>query len=50
MKVGDLVELAAWDEAEAFIRMIRENFYDLMQSKKQGGITLQIAEKGYGEE
>lgn len=40
----------AFDEAEAFIRMIRENFYDFMQSKKQGGVKLEVAQKGYGEE
>lgn len=40
----------AFDEAEAFIRMIRENFYDLIQSKKQGGVKLEVAQKGYGEE
>lgn len=40
----------AFDEAEAFIRLIRENFFELVQSKKRGGITLQIAEQGYGEE
>jgi hypothetical protein len=29
---------------------LRENIFVLVQSKKRGGITLQIAEKGYGEE
>lgn len=40
----------AFDGAVAFIRLIRENFYDIVQSKKQGGVKLEIAEKGYGEE
>jgi hypothetical protein len=40
----------AFDEAEAFIRLIKENFYDILQSKKQGGVKLEIAQKGHGEE
>jgi hypothetical protein len=39
-----------WGQQEAFARLLRENFFELVQSKKRGGITLQIAEKGYGEE
>jgi len=38
-----------WGEQEAFARLLRENFFVLVQSKKRGGITLQVAEKGYGE-
>jgi len=39
-----------WGQQEAFARLLRENFFELVQSKKRGGITLQIAEKGYDEE
>ena len=39
-----------WGQQEAFARLLRDNFFELVQSKKRGGITLQIAEKGYGEE
>lgn len=37
-------------EAEAFARMIREVFPDMVQSKKRGGVKLEVAEKGYDEE
>ena len=39
-----------WGQQEAFARLLKENFFELVQSKKRGGITLHIAEKGYGEE
>lgn len=39
-----------WGQQEAFARLLRENFFELVQSKKRGGITLQIADKGYVEE
>ena len=32
---------------EAFIRMLRENFSEVIQSKKQGGISLEVKEHGY---
>lgn len=40
----------AFEEAEAFIRLIKENFRGLVQTKKQGGLKLEIAQEGYGEE
>lgn len=40
----------AFDEPATFIRLLRENFPDIIQSKKCGGVKLEVAEKGYGEE
>lgn len=40
----------AFDESATFIRLLRENFPDMIQSKKRGGVKLEVAEKGYGEE
>jgi hypothetical protein len=34
-------------EAEAFARMVREVFPDIVQSKKRGGISLDVKEHGY---
>ena len=34
-------------EAEAFARMTREIFPDMVQSKKRGGISLDVKEHGY---
>ena len=34
-------------EAEAFARMIREVFPDMVQSKKRGGVSLDVKENGY---
>ena len=36
-----------WGEHEALIHLIREQFCDLVQSKKRGGIKLEVREKGY---
>jgi hypothetical protein len=34
-------------EAKAFERMIREVFPDMVQSKKRGGVSLEVKEHGY---
>ena len=34
-------------EAKAFIRMITEVFPDMVQSKKRGGVSLDVKENGY---
>lgn len=34
-------------EAKAFMRMIREVFPDMVQSKKRGGVSLDVKEHGY---
>ena len=36
-----------WGEQEALIGLIREHFSMYTQSKKQGGIKLEVREKGY---
>lgn len=36
-------------EAEAFARMIREVFPDMVQSKKRGGVSLEVKECGYAD-
>lgn len=40
----------AFDESATFIRLLRDIFPDMIQSKKRGGLKLEVAEKGYGEE
>ena len=37
-------------EAEAFARMIREVFPDMVQSKKRGGVSLEVKECGYADD
>lgn len=37
-------------EAEAFARMIREVFPDMVQSKKRGGVSLEVEEYGYSDD
>ena len=37
----------AWGEQEALIHLFREHFSYYVQSKKQGGIKLEVREKGY---
>lgn len=37
-------------EAKAFIRMIREVFPDMVQSKKRGGVSLEVKEYGYADD
>ena len=39
-----------WGDNESFIHLIREHFIDLVQSKKRGGIKLEVREKGYSDE
>ena len=34
-------------EAKAFMRMLREVFPDMIQSKKRGGVSLDVKEHGY---
>jgi hypothetical protein len=36
-----------WGEHEALMHLFREHFNDFAQSKKQGGIKLEVREKGY---
>jgi len=36
-----------WGEQEALIRLFREHFSGYTQSKKVGGIKLEVREKGY---
>ena len=36
-----------WGEHETLIHLIREQFCDLVQSKKRGGIKLEVRVKGY---
>ena len=36
-----------WGEQEALIHLFREHFSMYTQSKKQGGIKLEVREKGY---
>ena len=36
-----------WGKQEALIHLIQEQFCDLVQSKKRGGIKLEVREKGY---
>ena len=36
-----------WGEQEALIHLFREHFSEYTQSKKQGGIKLEVREKGY---
>ena len=37
-------------EAKAFMRMIREVFPDMVQSKKRGGVSLEVKEYGYADD
>ena len=37
-------------EAKAFMRMIREIFPDMVQSKKRGGVSLEVKEYGYSDD
>lgn len=37
-------------EARAFIRMMREVFPDMVQSKKRGGVSLDVKEYGYADD
>ena len=37
-------------EAKAFIRMITEVFPDMVQSKKRGGVSLDVKEHGYADD
>ena len=39
-----------WGEHEALIGLIREHFNMFVQSKKRGGIKLEVREKGYADE
>ena len=39
-----------WGEHETLIHLIREQFCDLVQSKKRGGIKLEVRVKGYAHE
>jgi len=39
-----------WGEQKALISLLREHFSDLVQSKKRGGIKLEVREKGYSDE
>ena len=36
-----------WGEAETLIQLLREHFSGYTQSKKMGGIKLEVREKGY---
>jgi hypothetical protein len=36
-----------WGEHEALMHLFREHFNDFAQSKKQGGIKMEVREKGY---
>ena len=36
-----------WGEHEALIRLIQEHFNEFTQSKKHGGIKIEMCEKGY---
>ena len=40
-------DVDAWGEQEALIHLFREHFSYYVQSKKQGGIKLEVREKGY---
>ena len=37
-------------EAKAFARMVREVFPDMVQSKKRGGVSLEVREYGYSDD
>ena len=37
-------------EAKAFARMLREVFPDMVQSKKRGGLSLDVKEYGYSDD
>lgn len=37
-------------EAKAFMRMVREAFPDMIQSKKRGGVSLEVKEYGYSDD
>ena len=37
-------------EAKAFTRMVREVFPDMVQSKKRGGVSLEVKEYGYSDD
>jgi hypothetical protein len=37
-------------EAKAFMRMVREVFSDMVQSKKRGGVSLEVKEYGYSDD
>lgn len=37
-------------EVKAFMRMIREVFPDMVQSKKKGGVSLEVREYGYSDD
>ena len=39
-----------WDEHEALINLFHEHFPGYAQSKKHGGIKLEVREKGYDSE
>ena len=39
-----------WGEQEALMHLFREHFSYYVQSKKQGGIKLEVREKGYASE
>ena len=36
-----------WGEHEALVQLIQENFIHLVQSKKRGGIKMEVREKGW---
>ncbi len=38
---------SSWGEAKAFMRMIKETFSSEVQSKKRGGVSLEVKEHGY---
>jgi hypothetical protein len=39
--------MTEWGEAETLMHLLREHFSEYVQSKKRGGIKLEVQEKGY---